>query len=142
MPEEFELVPLDPIKALERRIERLEQSIPKHTASLEFLELVKTNQQVVDDLVKMNSQVIHRLLSLTDAINNLVSKLNDFMSKFEIATSEVSEEKLGELEREQARIRNEYEELSQRLAKLEKRINAMLLAKMPVSSMRKLPVKK
>ncbi len=142
MPEEFELVPLDPIKALEKRIEKLEQSIPRQTASLEFLELVKTNQQVVDDLVKMNSQVIHRLLSLTDAINSLVSKLNEFMNKFEIATSEVSEEKLEELEREQVRIRNEYEELSQKLAKLEKRINAMLLARLPVKSLKKLPVKK
>jgi chromosome segregation ATPase len=132
MSEEYEIVPLDPIRALEKRIEKLEQSIPEKTASIEFLELVKTNQQVVDDLVKMNSQVINRLLALSDSINNLVTKLNEFMNKFEIATSEESDERIRELEEENKRLRSEYEELVDRLSKIEKRINALLIAKLPI----------
>ena len=118
MAEEYEVVPLDPIRALEKRVEKLEQIIPEKTASVEFLELVKTNQRVVDDLVKMNSEVINRLLALSDSINNLVTKLNEFMNKFEVATGEESDERIREL--------------VERLSKIEKRVNALLIAKLPI----------
>jgi len=132
MAEEYEVVPLDPIRALEKRVEKLEQSIPEKTASVEFLELVKTNQRVVDDLVKMNSEVINRLLALSDSINNLVTKLNEFMNKFEVATGEESDERIRELEEENKRLRTEHEELVERLSKIEKRVNALLIAKLPI----------
>jgi len=132
MTEEYEVVPLDPIRALEKRVEKLEHSIPEKTASVEFLELIKTNQRVVDDLIRMNSQVINRLLALSDSINNLVNKLNEFMNKFEIVTDEESDEKIREIEEENKRLRAEHEELMEKLSKIEKRVNALLLAKFPL----------
>jgi predicted nucleic acid-binding Zn-ribbon protein len=131
--DEYEIVPLDPIRSLERKIERLEASMTGKTVSQEYLELVRTNQQVVDDLVKMNTEVINRLLQLSDSINGLVGKLNEFMNKFEIAGGgEESNEKVRMIEEENRRMRDSYEELMNKMNNLEKRINAILLSKMPM----------
>lgn len=131
--EEYEIVPLDPIRSLERKVDRLEASMTGKTVSQEYLELVRTNQQVVDDLVKMNTEVINRLLQLSDSINNLVVKLNDFMNRFEIAGGgEESGERVKLLEDEGKRMRDSYEELLDKMNKLEKRINSVLLTRVPM----------
>lgn len=131
--EEYELVPLDPIRSLEKKVERLEASLTGKSVSQEYLDLVRTNQQVVDDLVRMNTEVISKLLQLSDSINGLVGKLNDFMNKFEIAGgSEENIEKMKALEEENKRLKDGYEELIEKMSKVEKRVNALLISKMPM----------
>lgn len=131
--DEYEIVPLDPIRSLERKIERLEASMTGKSVSQEYLELVRTNQQVVDDLVKMNTEVINRLLQLSDSINGLVVKLNEFMNKFEIAGGgEEGSERIKIMEDDNKRMKDTYEELLDKMNKLEKRVNAMLISKMPM----------
>lgn len=133
--DEYELVPLDPIRSLERKMEKLEASVSGKTASQEYLELVRTNQQVVDDLVKMNAEVINRLLHLSDSINGLVGKLNEFMNMFEVSGASgnaVDDEKLRIMEDDNKKIKDSYEELVDKMSRIEKRVNAMLLSKVPL----------
>lgn len=133
--DEYELVPLDPIRSLERKMEKLEASVSGKTASQEYLELVRTNQQVVDDLVKMNAEVINRLLQLSDSINGLVGKLDYFMNMFEVAGATGSgenDEKLRIMEEDNRKIKDSYEELVDKMSKVEKRVNALLLSKVPL----------
>lgn len=127
--EEYELVPLDPIRSLEKKVEKLEASITGKSVSQEYLDLVRTNQQVVDDLVKMNTEVINRLLQLSDSINNLVVKLNEFMSKFEIAGGDESTERMRTVEDENKQLRGNYEELLEKMSRIEKRVNALILSR-------------
>lgn len=130
--EEYEIVPLDPIRSLEKKMERLEASISGKSVSQEYLELVRTNQQVVDDLVKMNAEVITRLLQLSDSINNLVGKLNEFMNKFEVSGGGEGGEKVKAMEEDNKRMKDSYEELLDKMTKVEKRVNSMLLSRVPM----------
>ncbi len=130
--DEYELVALDPIRSLERKIEKLEASMTGKSVSQEYLELIRTNQQVVDDLVKMNAEVINRLLQLSDSINGLVGKLSEFMNKFEISGGEESSEKVRVMEEENRRLKDGYEELVDKMSKVEKRVNAILLSRVPL----------
>jgi len=130
--DEYELVALDPIRSLERKIEKLEANMTGKSVSQEYLELIRTNQQVVDDLVKMNAEVINRLLQLSDSINGLVGKLSEFMNKFEISGGEESSEKVRVMEEENRRLKDGYEELVDKMSKVEKRVNAILLSRVPL----------
>jgi len=131
MAKEYEIFPLDPIKSLEKRVEKLESTVSGKNISHDYLELVRTNQQVVDDLVKMNAEVINKLLSLSESINNLVSKLNEFMMKFEVVGGEESETtKL--LVEENKKMKTTQEELLDKLSRLEKRVNALVLSRVPI----------
>ncbi len=138
--EEYELVPLDPIRALEKKVERLEAAVKGKAVNEEFFELIKTNQQVVDDLVKMNTEVISKLTQLSNSIDNLVKRFDNFLSNFEISKVEVGEESKSEakaLEEESKRLREMQEEILDKISRLEKKVNAMILSKIPVKTVRK-----
>lgn len=133
--EEYELVPLDPIRSLEKKVEKLEAAIKGKKINEEFFELIKTNQQVVDDLIKMNTETISKLTKLSASIENLVKRFDEFLKNFEIAKVEVGEAKesdMKSLEEENRRLREMQEELLDKLSRLERKVNAMILSKIPL----------
>lgn len=138
--EEYELVPLDPIRALEKKVEKLEATIKGKTINEEFFKLIKTNQQVVDDLIKMNTEVISKLTALSNAIENLVKRFDEFLKNFEIAKVEIGEGEGTEsksLEEENRRLREMQEELLDKLSRLERKVNAIILSKIPMRKVEK-----
>lgn len=120
--EEFELVPLSPIRRLEKRLERIEGSGMSADLLKELMEVVKTNQQVVDDVVRINSQMIGKISDLSIAVGELTSRMNDFMNRIEVSGEEKPPQK------ENSENKEEEARLNERLSKLEKRINMMLVA--------------
>jgi uncharacterized coiled-coil protein SlyX len=124
--EEYELVPLSPLRRIERRIERLEKTSVSQELNRELLEIVRANQQVVDDLVRTNSEMISRVAELSTAVNNLIAKIGDFISRIEIEEAPIESSSVREVE----------QKLNERLDKLEKRINALILT----TAARKRPV--
>jgi len=114
--EEFELVPMSPIRRIEKRLDRMEDSGMSGDLLKELMNVVKTNQQVVDDVVRINSQMIGRVSDLSNSVNDLTNKLNDFMGRLEVQGAEKPEEHI------------EDRKMGERLSKMEKRINTLLIA--------------
>ncbi|MBU5678787.1 MAG: hypothetical protein QXJ96_01330 [Candidatus Aenigmatarchaeota archaeon] len=132
--EEYEVIPLDPIRAMEKRIKKLEEMLQERSTASEYIELVKTNQQVVGDLIRMNTGIIDKLNNLTTALEGLIKRIDEFSSKFEVEIEVGGGEskRVKELEEENRRLKEAQEELLDKISKLEKRLNALLISRVPV----------
>ena len=110
--EEYEIIPTSPIRRIEKRIERLENtgSTSESRKLIEqIIELIKSNQRVIDDVVKSNFELRSEMARIPGKIDELISNMNEFMellktSATEDAVSEISGnvmapvvEKIGEL---------------------------------------------
>lgn len=118
MEEEYELIPVSPIRRLEKRMERIERTGSSTDTIRELVELIRANQHVIDDVVKINSEMMAKVSEIVASVNGLAGKVNDFMERIEVA----SEEKEA--------APQEPNKMDERLAKLEKRLNALLLSSM------------
>lgn len=124
--EEYELIPMNPIRKMEKRMEKIEQGSGGMNTIKELVEIVKINQQVVDDIVKINSEIVNKVTNLSSSVDNLSNKIQDFMDRIEIAGEEASEGK----EDDRAGVEIEHK-VDERLSKIEKRINALILSRVP-----------
>ena len=50
--EEYELIPVSPFRRIEKRIDRLEKGGSSNDMVKELIEVVRTNQRIVDEVVK------------------------------------------------------------------------------------------
>ena len=119
--EEYELVPLNPIRRIEKRVERIEHAGVPSEAIHELVDAVRTNQQLVEEVIKLNTEMIRRVSDLTSSVSELATRINTLVDRLQMA--EVPEEK----ERHKA-----FEsKMENRLEKMEKRLNALIIATMP-----------
>ncbi len=125
--EEYELVPVGPVRRMEKRVEKLERSGTSSEMVKELIDVVKTNQNIIDEVVKINSEMINKVSELSGKVTELAGKMNDFLQRIEISGE-------GEAEAQQQPEKNP--EMEQRIQKLEKRINALLVSTMKTRSMR------
>ncbi len=119
MEDEYELIPMSPIRRLEKRMEKMEKSGASSDTSRELIEIVRANQHVIDDMVKMNAEMMNRVGDLLVSVNTMTNKITDFMNRLEVTT--VEEEGEGS---------EAKKEVDDRLVKLEKRLNALILSSM------------
>lgn len=119
MEDEYELVPMNPVRRLEKRVDKIERSGGSEELMKDLMEIVKTNQQIVDEIVKSNSEMVDKVNNMMQSVSALTARLDDFMARVEIEGEEVKEES-PQLERK----------MDERLAKLEKRVNAILMSAM------------
>lgn len=121
MEEDYEIVPLNPIRRLEKRLERVEKTDYSSDTIKDLVNIVKSNQRIVDEIVKMNSTMLNRVTELLESVNSLTEKMNNFMERIEVvseAPKEPEEEKVKEID----------SKVDERLVKLEKRVNSLLLS--------------
>jgi chromosome segregation ATPase len=80
--EEYELVPISPLRRLEKRIEKLEASVGSEPKEFykEIVDIIRINQQIVDELVKANSTLRIELSRLPSKLDQLVSKLDELLT--------------------------------------------------------------
>lgn len=119
--EEFELVPLSPVRRLEKRLDKIEHAGVPTESIKELVEVVRENQQVVEEIVKLNTEMVRRVSDLTSSISELSTRVNDLVMRMKMA--EVPEEKERQKEAET--------KLNERLDKLEKRLNTLIVATLP-----------
>jgi uncharacterized coiled-coil protein SlyX len=123
--EEYELVPLSPLRKMEKRLERVEKGSTSQEMMKELIDVVKTNQQIVDDMVKINSEIINKIADLSASVSSMVAKMDEFMSRIEVE---------GGIEEGPAKSAAEVVTAAPaadaRLDRLEKRINSLILATM------------
>lgn len=131
--EEYELVPLSPLRRMEKRLERLEKAGTSQDMIKELIDVVRTNQQIVDDMVKINSDIINKISELSVSVNNMIAKIDEFLNRIEIEGASAGEEKKEEPEKA-ATV-----EVDKRIDRLEKRINALILSTMARGKMAQRP---
>jgi uncharacterized coiled-coil protein SlyX len=131
--DEYELVQLSPIRKIEKRLEKIERTGTSTEMIKELLDVVRTNQKIVDDMVKVNSEMISKVSELTNSVSSMTSKINDFIGNLEVVGSgeNVSEGLSGAEEKITS-----VDVASKRLDKLEKRLNALILSTMAKSRVR------
>lgn len=95
MDEEYEVIPTSPIRKLEERLGKLESSSSASEVQRlieQIIELIKSNQRIINDVVKSDSELRSELSRLPVTIENLVSKMNEFLDMLKAtATEDVSE---------------------------------------------------
>lgn len=123
MNDEYELVPMNPIRRMEKRVERLEQTGSGSQTTKDLIEIVKTNQKVIDEMVKMNSEMINRVSELITSVNSVTERVDNFVNRIEVAG-----ESKQESSSEESSVEND--EMTERLAKMEKRLNSLILSSM------------
>jgi len=89
--EDYEVVPLTPIRRLEKRMGQMESS--KSFSNLErmmdkILDMVELNQRIVDEMVKANTSLRGDLATLIGKMDSLQSKLTNFIDIVEEAGKE------------------------------------------------------
>lgn len=91
--EEVEIIPVSPLRRLEKRIEQLESSKTFDTKDFykELLDIVRMNQQIVNELAKANDALRIELSKLPARLDDLTSRLEELISFIKAsATEEVS----------------------------------------------------
>ena len=79
---EYELVPMSPIRRLEQRLDRIESSSPIDSKSIfsDVIDIVRMNQQLVDELAKSNDAMRIELSKLPAKLDELIVNLKELIS--------------------------------------------------------------
>ncbi|OYT58208.1 MAG: hypothetical protein DRO96_00850 [Candidatus Aenigmatarchaeota archaeon] len=127
--DDYELIPLNPIRRLEKRIERIE-SIKDKELFNDLLQAIKINQDTIDQLTKMNTDLIKEITKLSGSVEGLTGKLTDFLERIEIESLEAPDEEFERIKEENKKLVEREEKLTARIKALEKRVNALILSSM------------
>lgn len=93
MSDEYEVIPTSPIRRLERRLEKMEGSSSSSQIQRmmeQMIELIKSNQRIIDDVIKANSELRDELSKIPGKIDRLMTTMNDFMELLKAASEEES----------------------------------------------------
>jgi len=140
--DDYEVIPTSPIRRLERRLAKVESTSSTSEVSRlieQIIELVKSNQRVVDDVIKADAELRNEISKIPGKIDELLSGMSEFlellkMSATENTVSEISRDvmdplvkKMNELVDESKRA-NEIQQASlTNLGMIDKRLNSLYL---------------
>jgi hypothetical protein len=90
--EEYELIPMSPIRRLERRMRKIEESPGMDTRDFfkEIVEMVRMNQQIVDEIAKADDALRIEISKLPAKLDELISQLNELLSFIKASAVEES----------------------------------------------------
>lgn len=89
--EEYEIIPSSPIRKLEKRVQRMESSSSSSEVRNlieQIIELIKTNQRVIDDVIKSNADLRNELSKLPVKIDHLLDSMSEFIGLLKASASE------------------------------------------------------
>ena len=89
--EDYEVIPTSPIRRLEKRMETMEDtSSTSQVQKLmeQVIELIKSNQRIIDDVVKANAELRDELSKVPGKIDKLLDTMNEFMDLLRLASEE------------------------------------------------------
>jgi len=95
MPEEssesYEIIPITPLKKLEKRMEKLEGAgtVPQLQSLInQIIELIRSNQKIVNDVIQANSELRNEISKLPSKLDEVVTSMKNFISLVEAAGRE------------------------------------------------------
>jgi len=140
--DDYEVIPTSPIRRLEKRLSKIESSSSSSEVNRlieQIIELVKSNQRVVDDVIKADAELRNEISKVPGKIDELLSGMGEFLdllkaSATEDTVSEISKDvmeplvkKMGELV-ETTKKSNELNEASlANLGMIDKRLKRLYL---------------
>ncbi len=140
--DDYEVVPTSPIRRLEKRLSKIEaSSSTAETGRLieQIIELIKSNQRVIDDVIKADAELRNEISKIPGKIDDLLSGMSEFlellkMSATENTISDISKDvmeplvkKMGEMVDETKRA-NELSQASlTNLGMIDKRLKRLYL---------------
>lgn len=144
--EEFELVPLSPIRRLEKRIEKLESTSAGLDVKEFFRELVaiiRMNQEIVDELAKANDALRIELSKIPGRLDELTRNLNELLTYIKAAAAEEATqispeafkslaEKMDQLIETNKKIIENNDTMTSLLESIEKKLRPPLPPKPPI----------
>lgn len=89
--DDFEVIPLNPIRKLERRMAQIEQagSIPQLQSLItQIVELIRTNQKLIDSIVRADTELRNELSRIPSKMDDLITQLKNFINMIEMAGGE------------------------------------------------------
>ena len=103
--DEYEIIPTSPLRRLEKRVEKVEGgSYSSEIRRLveQVIELIKSNQRIIDDSIKANNDLIAEVSKLPKKVDDLILEMREFMKLLKISAeeeevSEVSKEMMSPL---------------------------------------------
>ncbi len=144
--EEFELIPLSPVRRLEKRIDKLENTtggVDVREFFRELVAIIRMNQEIVDELAKSSDALRIELAKLPAKLDEVARGLNELISYIKAAAIEESTgispdafkpltEKLDELVQTNKRIIENDENVSGLLESIEKKLRPPLPPRPPL----------
>jgi hypothetical protein len=91
MSEEYEVIPTSPIRRLEKRMERVEDTSSNSQVQKlmeQVIELIKSNQRIIDDVVKANAELRDELSKIPGKTDKLLESMSEFMDLLRAASEE------------------------------------------------------
>lgn len=88
--DEYELVPMSPLRRIEKRIELLEQSGSMDGKEFyrEMVDIIRMNQQIVDELAKANDALRIEISKLPARMEELISHMKELISFIKASATE------------------------------------------------------
>ncbi len=89
--ESYEIIPVTPLKKLEKRVEQVENSgtMPQLQSLInQIIELIRSNQKIVNDVIQANTELRNEMSRLPPKIDELTSMLKSFINLVEAAGKE------------------------------------------------------
>ena len=89
--EEYEVIPTSPIRRLERRLSKVESSSSSSEIRKlieQIIELIKSNQRVIDDVIKSDSELRNEMSKIPNKIDQLLSSMNEFIELLKTSATE------------------------------------------------------
>ena len=133
--EDFEVVPLSPVRRLEKRIEKLESSPDFDMKDFfhELIAIIRMNQEIVDQLAKANDSLRIELAKLPAKIDELNKNLTELLTYIKAAAMEEATgvspetfkpltEKIDQLIKTNEKIAVSNEDVTSLLALIEKKL--------------------
>ena len=138
--EEYELIPISPLRKLEKRIEELEArkaAIDIKEFLKEIVDIVKMNQSLVNELVKANDALRIELSKLPGKIEEVTKSINELIGYIKAAaveelpttapgvppeTLKAMVEKMGEISKRDKKIAELMQAVASTLEELERRL--------------------
>ncbi|MFB6204627.1 MAG: hypothetical protein ABEJ75_03200 [Candidatus Nanohaloarchaea archaeon] len=101
--EDYEVVPLGPVRKLEKRIDNIEQQAqsggPDEEIIRDVLEIMKSNQRIVNDMTESTHELKNSVEDLTHKMDEVVDNMNDFMDLLtEASEVDMEGEVVGDME--------------------------------------------
>ena len=92
MPDEsYEIIPVTPLKRLEKRMERIESAgtVPQLQSLInQIIELIRSNQKIVNDVIQANTELRNEMSRLPSKIDEMTITMKSFISLIEAAGKE------------------------------------------------------
>jgi hypothetical protein len=89
--ESYEIIPVTPLKKLEKRVEQVETAgtMPQLQSLInQIIELIRSNQKIVNDVIQANAELRNELSKIPPKIDELTTTMKGFINMVEAAGKE------------------------------------------------------